>query len=145
MTDAGSTKQAIVEAARSPHRCAFLGGHPMAGKELRGAAAADGGSVPWPPVGSDGRTGPSRGPRLSQWLALFGAQEIILDAARHDRLVAWSSHLPQLASTRTGAVLQDDARMPPGGGAGIDGYDAAGDEFLRSLGRHPADQRTVHH
>ena len=40
VTDAGSTKQAIVaEAARSLKRCAFLGGHPMAGKELRGAAA----------------------------------------------------------------------------------------------------------
>src|ERR1700685_3499971 len=42
VTDAGSTKQAIVdEAKRSLRRCAFLGGHPMAGRELRGVAAAD--------------------------------------------------------------------------------------------------------
>ena len=42
VTDAGSTKQTIVdEAKRSLHRCAFLGGHPMAGKELRGVGAAD--------------------------------------------------------------------------------------------------------
>ena len=40
ITDAGSTKQAIMAAAaRSIRRCAFVGGHPMAGKELRGAAA----------------------------------------------------------------------------------------------------------
>ncbi len=42
VTDVGSTKQAIAEEAqRSLRRCAFLGGHPMAGKELRGVAAAD--------------------------------------------------------------------------------------------------------
>jgi prephenate dehydrogenase len=42
VTDAGSTKQIIVEEARhSLTRCAFLGGHAMAGKELRGAASAD--------------------------------------------------------------------------------------------------------
>ncbi len=42
VTDAGSTKKAIVdEAKRSLRRCAFLGGHPMAGKELRGVEAAD--------------------------------------------------------------------------------------------------------
>src|SRR5690242_10900015 len=42
VTDAGSTKAAIVtQAAVSINRCQFLGGHPMAGKEKRGAAEAD--------------------------------------------------------------------------------------------------------
>ncbi len=42
ITDAGSTKQAIVEEARrSIHRARFLGGHPLAGKETRGAGSAD--------------------------------------------------------------------------------------------------------
>src|ERR1017187_6885671 len=41
-TDAGSTKCAIVDVARSPLTHAqFLGGHPMAGKETRGASAAE--------------------------------------------------------------------------------------------------------
>src|SRR5205823_14723174 len=106
VTDAGSTKQAIVdEAKRSLRRCAFLGGHPMAGKELRGVGAADAGLFrgrPW--VLTSDLDHPFR-----QWIAAFGAREIILDAARHDRLVAWSSHLPQLASTALASVLYDHA------------------------------------
>src|SRR5882672_11080754 len=42
ITDAGSTKSAIVSLARSViHRCQFLGGHPMAGKEKRGVSEAE--------------------------------------------------------------------------------------------------------
>src|SRR6266849_2167996 len=42
ITDAGSTKSAIVTAARKHiRRCSFLGGHPMAGKEKRGVGEAD--------------------------------------------------------------------------------------------------------
>jgi prephenate dehydrogenase len=102
VTDAGSTKQAIVEEARrSLRRCAFVGGHPMAGKELRGVAAADADLFrgrPWvltSEIGHDFRN----------WVAAFGAREIILDPLRHDRLVAWSSHLPQLASTALASVI----------------------------------------
>jgi prephenate dehydrogenase len=106
VTDAGSTKQAIVdEARRSLQRCAFVGGHPMAGKELRGVAAADADLFrgrPW--VLTSDLDHPFR-----KWIAAFGAREIILDAARHDRLVAWSSHLPQLASTALASVLYDRA------------------------------------
>lgn len=104
VTDAGSTKQAIVEQAkRRLHRCAFVGGHPMAGKELRGVAAADAELFrgrPW--VLTSAIDHPFR-----NWIAAFGAREIVLDPARHDRLVAWSSHLPQLASTALAALLHD--------------------------------------
>jgi prephenate dehydrogenase len=104
VTDAGSTKQAIVdEAGRNLRRCAFLGGHPMAGKELRGVAAADADLFrgrPW--VFTSDIDHPIR-----KWVAAFGAREIILDAARHDRLVAWSSHLPQLASTALASLIGD--------------------------------------
>ncbi len=102
VTDVGSTKQTIVsEARRSLRRCAFLGGHPMAGKELRGVAAADADLFrgrPW--VFTSDIDHPFR-----QWVAAFGAREIVLDAARHDRLVAWSSHLPQLASTALASAI----------------------------------------
>jgi prephenate dehydrogenase len=104
ITDAGSTKRAIAAAAaQSIHRCRFVGGHPMAGKELRGAAAADPDLFrgrPW--ILTEAIDHP-----LRQWIAAFGAREIILDAARHDRLVAWSSHLPQLASTALGSVISE--------------------------------------
>jgi len=111
VTDAGSTKQAIVnEARRSLRRCAFLGGHPMAGRELRGVAAADADLFqgrPWvftsEPLTSDVDR-PFR-----KWVAAFGAREIVLDPAAHDRLVAWSSHLPQLASTALASLIGDRA------------------------------------
>jgi prephenate dehydrogenase len=106
VTDAGSTKQAIAdEAKRSLHRCAFVGGHPMAGKELRGVAAADADLFqgrPW--VLTSDIDHPFR-----KWIAAVGAREIVLDPAQHDRLVAWSSHLPQLASTALAAVIGDRA------------------------------------
>src|ERR1039458_4853556 len=42
VTDAGSTKCAIVDLARyTLTHAQFLGGHPMAGKETRGASAAE--------------------------------------------------------------------------------------------------------
>jgi prephenate dehydrogenase len=104
VTDAGSTKQAIVdEAKRCLRRCAFLGGHPMAGRELRGVAAADADLFrgrPW--VLTSDIDHPFR-----KWVAAFGAYETILSPARHDRLVAWSSHLPQLASTALASLIGD--------------------------------------
>jgi prephenate dehydrogenase len=106
VTDAGSTKRAIVEeATRSLRRCVFLGGHPMAGKEQRGAGAADADLFrerPW--VFTSDLDHPIR-----KWVALFGAREIVLDPAEHDRLVAWSSHLPQLTSTALASVIGDKA------------------------------------
>jgi len=107
VTDVGSTKQIIVEeAARSLRRGTFVGGHPMAGKAERGASAADPDLFrgrPW--ILTSCIDHPFR-----TWLAAIGAREIVLDAARHDRLVAWGSHLPQLASTALASVIS--AREP---------------------------------
>jgi prephenate dehydrogenase len=106
VTDAGSTKQIIVEEAkRSLHRCAFVGGHPMAGKAVRGVAEADAELFrdrTW--VLTSEIDHPFR-----SWIAAIGAREIILDPQQHDRLVAWGSHLPQLASTALASLLHDRA------------------------------------
>lgn len=110
VTDAGSTKRAICEAAaRSLRRATFLGGHPMAGKESRGAESADADlfrNRPWV-ITADLKHPISEAFR--KWIARIGAREIILDSAEHDRLVAWSSHLPQLASSAIASVLHDRA------------------------------------
>ena len=110
VTDAGSTKLAIVEAAAAHlTRCSFIGGHPMAGSEKTGADAADAALFrdrPWvltPRSDADGRT-PSAAELLS-WLQRFGARLVIMDPAVHDRVVAFTSHLPQLASTALAAAL----------------------------------------
>jgi prephenate dehydrogenase len=106
VTDAGSTKRIIVEEAkRCLHRCAFVGGHPMAGKAVRGVAEADADLFrdrPW--VLTSEIDHPFR-----NWIAAIGAREIILDPSEHDRLVAWGSHLPQLASTALASLLHDRA------------------------------------
>jgi len=110
VTDAGSTKRAICEAAtKYLTRCAFLGGHPMAGKESRGAEVADGDLFRGRPWILTGEPNHPMARLLRDCIARFGARQITLDAAEHDRLVAWSSHLPQLASTALASVLHDGA------------------------------------
>ena len=110
VTDAGSTKRVIANAARqSLTNAQFLGGHPMAGKEVRGAEAADTDlfrNRTWVLTGSIGSPVEIE---FRRWLQKIGAKELLLEAEEHDRLVAWSSHLPQLASTALAATLHDYA------------------------------------
>jgi len=112
VTDAGSTKCDIVDTARQHlTRCQFLGGHPMAGKEKRGAGAADGELFegrPWvltPDEPSELETPPAR--QFREWLDRIGARTIIMDSDGHDRVVSLTSHLPQLASTALAAALEE--------------------------------------
>jgi prephenate dehydrogenase len=112
VTDAGSTKCEIVDLARQCiTRCQFLGGHPLAGKEKRGAAAADGNlfrNRAWaltPDAPEELNTGAARG--LRGWLERMGARLVILNAGEHDRVVALTSHLAQLASTGLAATVAD--------------------------------------
>ena len=112
VTDAGSTKHVIVETARKHlRRCAFLGGHPMAGKESRGVENAQSDLFHGRPyVLTPGRLEELEHPvarEFRDWLSKIGAQEVILGADEHDRRVAFSSHLPQLASTALASVLAD--------------------------------------
>jgi prephenate dehydrogenase len=101
ITDAGSTKSAIcARAAQKIHRARFVGGHPMAGKESRGAAEADATLFRGRPYIL---TSPS--PDLEQIVAAIGARLVILPADEHDRLVALTSHLPQLISTALAASI----------------------------------------
>ncbi|MBV9743249.1 MAG: prephenate dehydrogenase/arogenate dehydrogenase family protein [Acidobacteriia bacterium] len=107
ITDAGSTKAAIVQKAAEflpPGR--FLGGHPMTGKELSGAEAADANlfsgriyvltpGTPLLPVTHEFRA----------WLRKFGANPVEMSPIKHDAIVAYTSHLPQLLSTALAATL----------------------------------------
>lgn len=112
VTDVGSTKTEIVDLARQYiGRGQFLGGHPMAGKEQRGASAADGQLFygrTWVLTPDD----PSEleSPAASEfcsWLDKIGARTVVLDSDRHDSLVAMISHLPQLASTALASTVLD--------------------------------------
>ena len=101
LMDMGSTKAKIVEAmeALPPHLQA-VGGHPMCGKEASGLEVAEadlyqGATFVLTPLQ---RTS-SEALVLAQELAkTVGARPLLMDAERHDRLVAAVSHLPYLLS-----------------------------------------------
>ena len=100
VTDAGSTKAVICEAARKLKRGRFVGGHPMAGKESRGVEQADADLFRGRPYVLTARE-----PELESWIERIGARLVILDPVEHDRQVAFVSHLPQLLSTTLASVL----------------------------------------
>ncbi|GAA2650391.1 prephenate dehydrogenase [Paractinoplanes durhamensis] len=99
VTDVTSVKGPVRELAHGIRR--FVGGHPMAGKETSGFAAADPAlfeGCAWVLCLEPGETG------LDDWLtaaALFtaiGARVVPATAAEHDRAVAAISHVPHLAA-----------------------------------------------
>ncbi len=116
VTDAGSTKQVIVqEAARHFAPGVFLGGHPMAGKEARGVAAAEARLFEGRPyiVTPDAPAVLER-PIAAEFLdqiKLFGSLLIQLNPKSHDERVGRASHLPQMCSSALSEMLgtKDDA------------------------------------
>lgn len=108
VTDGGSTKAAIVEKASEHIRsAAFLGGHPMAGKEQRGVKAADAQLFRGRPyILCPSATSPSPFEAdFRDWLIKIGACILEMSAAEHDATVALTSHLPQLLSTALADTL----------------------------------------
>lgn len=111
VTDVGSTKARIVEEIEPmvPPHAHFIGGHPIAGSEKDGIEAADPdlfSGCSWiltPTV----ETGTPAYRRLVRLLGRLEARVLLLDPARHDELVALTSHLPQLlASTLMGFAAE---------------------------------------
>jgi len=104
ITDAGSTKQQIVRRAAG---LPFLGGHPMAGKERRGAEAAEAALFrDRPYVLTPKAATPATVTReFRSWLEKFGARILEMSPQEHDSAVALSSHLPQLIATGLAATL----------------------------------------
>lgn len=118
VTDVGSTKGAITEmAARlfprqdaTENGARFLPGHPMAGKETGGAARAEAGlfdAAVWLFTPEAPATSVIE-EEWKEWVRHIGARTMNMDAAKHDRLCAWVSHLPQMLSTALSALLEDE-------------------------------------
>ena len=105
VTDVGSIMGSVsrdVAARASPgHLARFVAGHPMGGSERSGpehasASVLDG--IVWvlSPLPSSDRAAVAT---LESWVEGLGARPVRMTADRHDRLVAFVSHLPQVAST----------------------------------------------
>jgi len=117
LTDVGSTKVEIHKRAKavfgSSASARFLGGHPMSGKEHSGIENASSSlfnGATWIfTVEGDQISDISHG--YITLIASLGTRIIHLSAEQHDRLVAWTSHLPQMLSTAFAAVLQDEAEV----------------------------------
>jgi prephenate dehydrogenase len=113
VTDVGSTKLEIVDLAEKlfgdENGASFLPGHPMAGKESGGALMAEAGlfdGAMWlfTPMS---RVDTALDKEWRGWVGCMGARMLDMDAARHDELCAWVSHLPQMLSTALAALLED--------------------------------------
>lgn len=103
VTDAGSTKQDVVAAAAAalgPAVARFVPGHPIAGSERSGAAAADARlfrdrEVILTPTSA---TDPAAQALVTALWQAAGARVTTLSAEAHDRVLATVSHLPHLVA-----------------------------------------------
>lgn len=112
VTDACSTKVSVCQMAekhfREPAR--FIGGHPIAGKELAGVENADPDLFRGSKYVLIANAEDSDG-RLEKFTSLirgFGAEVAWCDAETHDWAVGIVSHLPQLASIALARVILDE-------------------------------------
>lgn len=99
ITDVGSVKAAIVEAA-TRHWPAFVGGHPMSGKSEAGLAAADPQIFKSRPyvITPIARTDSKAAQVVESLATQLGSHLHHCTPAEHDRAVAWISHLPVMVS-----------------------------------------------
>jgi prephenate dehydrogenase len=114
VTDVGSTKTAVCEAAAGSPR--FIGGHPVCGSEARGPAHAtadlfDGATWFLSPLP---HSDPTRYRLVHGFVGDLGAVPVAIDPGAHDRLVALTSHLPHVLAN----VLVNHA-----GATRIDGHE----------------------
>jgi len=111
LTDAGSAKQAIVEAldGQLPRGCRFLGSHPLAGGEKSGAANADANLF-------EGRIAiltPTKNTRaedfdlLERFWSDLGSVVIQMPAEEHDRALAATSHVPHAVASALAATIPE--------------------------------------
>lgn len=118
LTDVASTKAGIIRELeeRLPPGVRYVGGHPMAGSERRGAGAADAALL-------DGRayivTPTPRTDReavsvITGLARQMGMRPVVLSPEDHDELVAQVSHLPYLVAAALVAAASDEAAQLSG-------------------------------
>lgn len=115
VTDVGSTKRLISERAREAFgdEPLFLGGHPLAGKELSGFDSADASlfenaRYALTPLTPD-HLADERVKAFCALVEAVGARTFLTDASAHDRAVAYLSHLPQLLSTGLSSLVAEQS------------------------------------
>jgi prephenate dehydrogenase len=114
LTDMGSTKAAIMRAmAQVPTYIQPVGGHPMCGKEVAGLDVAEATlyqGATWPITPLE-RTDPAATAGVREMVLAVGGRPVMLEADRHDRLVAAISHLPYLLAVALVGVADEIANV----------------------------------
>jgi prephenate dehydrogenase len=112
VTDVASTKEQVTRWAEEllPTNVSFVGGHPMAGREVSGIEAADATLFReriycLTPAA---QTLPAAVSKVCSLVEILGARVHFLDAAAHDEQVAGISHLPFLASIALMNTVAED-------------------------------------
>lgn len=112
VTDVAGIKTAVVEAGRGLSR--FVGGHPMAGRESSGPAAASAAmfqGATWILTVDD--TAEADLKEMEDVVETLGAVPVRMTAADHDAAVAAVSHLPQIvASALVNLVAGEERALP---------------------------------
>jgi len=143
VTDTASTKVQVMQWAEEslPHSVSFVGGHPMAGKELSGIEVADAGLfkgctycvVP-------GRSASEAAVQTVIDLAhKVGARHVLLNAADHDQFVAGISHLPLILASALVMATTQSPHWPRMSDVAATGYQSA----TRLASQHPRMNRDI--
>lgn len=107
VTDVASVKAPIASAVHATvHADRYVGSHPMAGREISGALAAQGDlfkARPWV-LCANGAKG-SAVELVTRVAHALHADVVTMDAAAHDAAVARVSHAPQVAASAVAAAL----------------------------------------
>jgi prephenate dehydrogenase len=104
--DVASVKAPVVAAARGLKN--FVASHPMAGSERSGASNARGDLFdgrPWAYVPTDDA---QLDARACDFIVSFGGLPLAIAAEDHDRIVAITSHVPQVIAYRYARLLQEE-------------------------------------
>ena len=114
VTDVGSTKRSVVEAAEAslPGRVQFVGSHPMAGSEKRGVqhARADLYAGALCIITPTERSSPQAVGQVETFWRAMGMRTCRLSPQEHDRRLADISHLPHAVAAAL-VAMQDDASL----------------------------------
>ena len=141
VTDAGSTKAEIVETCEPLFtRAHFVGGHPMAGSEQTGVEAARADlfeNAKWILTPTPQTDAVALG-HLSAIIENMGAQIIQMEAARHDEVLAVTSHLPHMTAAALMHVFgklndKNAAKVVAGGWRDSTRIAAGGAEMWRDI------------
>jgi len=108
VTDVGSVKSAVEKPIKlQGAKLAFVGAHPMAGKENNGILSADKDMFKNANVVITGNNNKAAEKKVADMWKATGAKIIKMNAATHDNLAAVTSHLPHVIAFSLNKVYKD--------------------------------------